>query len=66
MSKSLSVAERRYINKERDVLAILHYLEKFHDYYFPREVIIITDHKPLVAIFKKIWTHYFRDYSAYN
>ena len=32
---------------------ILHGLEKFHHYCFAREVSIITDHKPLLAIFKK-------------
>ena len=32
---------------------MLHGLKKFHHYYFPREVLIITDHKLLVAIFKK-------------
>ena len=31
----------------------MHGLEKFHHYCFVREVSIITDHKPLVAIFKK-------------
>ena len=32
---------------------MLHGLEKFCHYCFAREVSIITDHKPLVAIFKK-------------
>ena len=31
----------------------LHGLERFHHYYFGWEVLIITDHKPLVAMFKK-------------
>ena len=31
----------------------MHGLERFHHYCFAREVSIITDHKPLVAIFKK-------------
>ena len=52
-SKSLSGAERRYSNIEREALAILHRLDKFHHYCFVRDVSIITDHKPLVAIFKK-------------
>ena len=52
-SKSLTGAECRYSNIKREALGILHGLEKFHHYCFAREVLIITDHKPLVAIFKK-------------
>ena len=63
-SKSLTGAEHRYSNIERGALGILHGLEKFHHYCFAREVHIITNHKPLVAIFKrKMWQHY---HSAYN
>ena len=52
-SKSLTGAEQRYSNIEWEALGILHGLEKFHHYCFGREVLIITDHKPLVAMFKK-------------
>ena len=52
-SKSLTGAEQRYSNIEREALGILHGLEKFHHYCFSREVLIITDHKPLVSICKK-------------
>ena len=52
-SKSLIGAEHRYSNIEREALGILHGLKIFHHYCFAREVLIITDHKPLVAIFKK-------------
>ena len=52
-SKSLSSAEKRYSNIEKEALGILHRLNKFHHYCFVREVGIITDHKLLVAIFKK-------------
>ena len=52
-SKCLTGAEHRYSNIERETLDILHGLEKFHHYCFGREVIVITDHKPLVAIFIK-------------
>ena len=46
-------AEKRYTNIEREALGILHRLENFHHYCIAREVSIITDHKPLVTIFKK-------------
>ena len=52
-SKSLTGAERRYSNIECEALGILHGLEKFHHYCFGREVLVITDHKLLVSIFKK-------------
>ena len=44
---------KKYSNIEREVLGILHGLQKFHNYCFTREVSIITDFKLLVAIFKK-------------
>ena len=52
-SKSLTSVEWRYSNIKCEALGILHGLEKFHPYCFRREVLIITDHKPLVAMFKK-------------
>ena len=52
-SKSLMDAEHRYSNMEREALGILHGLETYHHYCFAREVYVITDHKPLVSIFKK-------------
>ena len=52
-NKSLTGAERRYSNIKWEVLGILHRLEKFHHYCFSREVLVITDHKPLITMFKK-------------
>ena len=52
-SKSLTSAEWRYSYIDRDELGILHGLKKFHHYRFVREVSIIPNHNPLVAIFKK-------------
>ena len=51
--KSLKGAEHRYSSVEREGLGIIHGLEKFHYYCFAKEVFIITDHKPLLAILKK-------------
>ena len=52
-SKSLTCAEQRYSNIKCKALGILHGLEKFHHYCFGMEVLVITDHKLLVSIFKK-------------
>ena len=52
-SKSPTVVEKSYSNIEREALGILYSLEKFQHYCFLREVSIITDHKPFIAIFIK-------------
>ena len=52
-SKTLISTKQRYSNIEREALGILHGLERFYHYYSAREVSIITNHKPLVAIFTK-------------
>ena len=52
-SKSLTRAEKRYSYIERETLGILYGLEKLHHCCFVREISIIMDHKPLIAIFKK-------------
>ena len=52
-SKRLTRANHRYSNIKMEALGILHGLEKFYYYCSSREVIVITDHKPLVAEFKK-------------
>ena len=55
-SKSLTGMEIGYSNIEREALGILYNLEKFHHYCVGREVLVITDHKPLVSMFKKDFT----------
>ena len=52
-SKSLTGAECRYSNIQCEALGILHGLENFHHYCFGMEVLVITDHKPLVSMFIK-------------
>ena len=48
--KSLSSVEQHYSNIKCRALGILCGLEKIHHYYFMREVSVITNDKPLVAI----------------
>ncbi len=52
-SRTLSAAERRYAQIEKEMLAITYGLEKFHHFTYGREVKVVTDHKPLVAITNK-------------
>ena len=52
-SRSLSECERRYAQIEKEMLAVTYGLEKFHHYTFGRQVFVVTDHKPLLAISSK-------------
>ena len=52
-SKTLTSAETRYANIERELLGVVGALEKFHYFVFGRPVVILTDHKPLISISKK-------------
>lgn len=46
--------EQRYTQIEKEMLAIVFSLEKFHQYTYGRRTEIHTDHKPLEAIVKKL------------
>ena len=50
-SKSLSDAETRYSNIERELLGVVWAVEHFHQYTFANKINIISDHKPLHPLF---------------
>ena len=52
-SRSLTETETRYAQIEREMLAIVFALEKFHQYTYARPVRVQSDHKPLESILKK-------------
>ena len=52
-SKALSDAETRYACIERELLAVVFGVQRFHTYLFGRPFKVITDHKPLVMIMSK-------------
>ena len=52
-SRSLTDAESRYSNIERECPAVMFGLEKFEFYLLGRHTFIETDHSPLEQIFKK-------------
>ena len=50
-SRSLSPAERRYSRLDKEALAIVFSVGKFHHYIFGRKFLLYSDHKPLIHIF---------------
>ena len=52
-SKSLSDAETRYANIERELLAVVFGCERFHTYVYGSKFQIDSDHKPLEMIIQK-------------
>ena len=50
-SHSLSPAERRYSHLDKEALAIVFGVGKFHRYIFGRRFLLYSDHKPLIHIF---------------
>ena len=52
-SRSLSCSEKNYAQIEKEMLAVVYGLEKFHHYTYGRQVNVITDHKPLISITSK-------------
>ena len=50
-SKSLTAAEKRYGQIEKEGLALIYAVRKFHRYIYGRQFSLWTDHKPLLAIY---------------
>nr|XP_056718397.1 uncharacterized protein K02A2.6-like [Euleptes europaea] len=50
-SRTLSTAEKNYAQIDREALAVVAGVKKFHDYVYGRPFSIITDHKPLLGLF---------------
>ena len=49
-SRALTDPETRYVQIEKELLAIVFSVEKFHQYTFGRPVKVQSDHKPLEAV----------------
>lgn len=51
-SRTLRVSERNYSQLDREGLAVIFAIKKFHMYVYGREFTIVTDNKPLCGIFR--------------
>ena len=52
-SQALTGAEKNYQNLERECLATIWEMEKFHYFLYGKQFTLETDQKPLVSIYKK-------------
>ena len=52
-SRALTGSERNYQNLERECLATIWGMEKFHHFLYGKEFTLETDQKPLVSIYRK-------------
>ena len=53
VSRTLTPAEERYSNIERELLGLVFGMERLHNYVYGEPIRVQTDHKPLETIWKK-------------
>ena len=52
-SRSLAPAEKQYSQLEKEALAIVFGIKKFHQFLYGRKFVILSDHKPLQGLFNE-------------
>ena len=52
-SKTLTETQSRYSNIEREMLAIVFGIKRFHTFLYGRQFTVVSDHKPLITITTK-------------
>ncbi|KAL6471846.1 hypothetical protein MHYP_G00204960 [Metynnis hypsauchen] len=54
VSRTLSAAEKNYSQLDKEGLAVVFGVTKFHKYLYGRQFAIVTDHKPLISLFSEM------------
>lgn len=53
MSRTLTAAEKKYSQLDKEGLAVVYGIQKFHKYLYIRSFTICTYHKPLISLFNE-------------
>lgn len=53
-SRTLNPAEKNYSQLDKEGLAVMFGIKRFHKYIYGRKFTIVTDHKPLLALFSEM------------
>ena len=54
MSRTLTSAESNYSQLDKEGLAVMFGIQRFHKYLYGRKFVICTDHKPLIFLFNEM------------
>ncbi|XP_043916150.1 LOW QUALITY PROTEIN: uncharacterized protein K02A2.6-like [Protopterus annectens] len=54
MSRTLTPAESNYSQLDKEGLAVIFGIKRFHKYLYGRKFIVCTDHKPLLSLFNEM------------